>query len=203
MRDLEKFFQAHQYTAVAFGVVANFCAVAVALTVAIMSQRANRTRITALLYVSKMHHSILEGQPKPTYVTVLIRNKGPLPVQIPFSFFGWRLPFTRDGWRVNPWDYSASDEWVPQKKYPFEIKLRGSEIFFIAEKSVFQKSMIEIFKSLNWSQRLRARWLRAVAITDDGKIFRVKLDQTIRKELRALREGKTPAPDAAPVNPEQ
>jgi hypothetical protein len=115
-------------------------------------------------------------------------------VQIPFAFFGWRLPFSRDGWTVNPWDYSASDEWVPQKKYPFEVKLRGSEIFFIAEKSVFQTAMVEIFKSLDWSQRLRARWLHAVAITDDGKIFRVKLDQTIRKELRALREGKTSSP---------
>lgn len=191
--NIEKFFQAHQYTTVAFGVVANFSAVAVALTVAIMSQRANRTRISALLYVSKMNHALLEGKPKRTYVTVLIRNKGPLPVQIPFAFFGWRLPFSRAGWTVNPWDYSAADEWVPQKKYPFEVKIRGSEIFFISEKSVFQKSMIEIFKSLSWSQRLRARWLRAVAITDDRKIFRVKLDQTIRKELRALREGEISA----------
>jgi hypothetical protein len=40
MRDLEKLFQAHQYTTGAFGVVANICAVVVALTVAIMSQRA-------------------------------------------------------------------------------------------------------------------------------------------------------------------
>lgn len=185
---IEKFFQAHQFTTGALGVAANFCVVVVALVVAIISQRASRTRISARVYISKMLHATLEGKPKPTYVTVSVRNKGLLPVLIPFAFFGWRLPFSRDGWTVNPWDYSAADSWVPQKKYPFEIRSRGSEIFFLAEKTVFQASMGEIFKSLNWFQRLRARWLRAVILTDDGKVFKATLDRTITKELRALRE---------------
>ncbi len=139
--EFEKFFEAHQYTTRALGVIANFSAVVVALAVALISQRANRTRISARVYISKMLHSTLEGKPKPTYVTVSITNKGLMPALIPFAFFGWRLPFSRDGWTVNPWDYSATDPWVPQKKYPLEIKSRGSEIFFIAEKSVFQSSM--------------------------------------------------------------
>jgi hypothetical protein len=173
--EFETFFQAHQYTIGALGVLANFSAVVVALAVALISQRARRPRISARVYVSKMLHSTLEGKPKPTYVTVSITNKGLLPAQIPFAFFGWRLPFSRDGWMVNPWDYSAADTWVPQKKYPIEIKSRGSETFFIAEKSVFQKSMGEIFKSMNWSQSLRARWLHVVILMDDGQRFKATL----------------------------
>lgn len=196
--EIEKSFQAHQFTTGALGVVANFCAVAVALAVAIISQRSSRTRITAWVSITVFMHSTLEGKPKPTYVTVSIRNKGLLPVMIPFAFFNWRLPFSRSQWIVNPWDYSAGDQWVPQKKYPIEIKPRASEIFFISEKSFFQKSMAEILKSMNWLQRLRARWMRVIILTDDGRTFKAKLDRTVIKELRALRsQPHGPKPEIA------
>jgi hypothetical protein len=61
------------------------------------------------------------------------------PLGTPFAFFNWRLPFSRNQWVVNPWDYSATDQWVPPKKYPIEIKPRGSEIFFNFGKELFPK----------------------------------------------------------------
>jgi hypothetical protein len=93
--DLETFFKAHQYTTAALGVAATFSAVVVSLVVALISLRSNRTRIRANVSVSCILHSTLEGKSKPTYVTVNVQNLGILPVNIPFAFFQWKLPFVR------------------------------------------------------------------------------------------------------------
>src|SRR5271165_3288159 len=165
---LEEFLKAHQYTTTALGVVATFCAVLVSLGLALASQRANRTRAMAFASIRVIRHSSLEGKPKPTYVTVYIRDVGIMPVMIPFSFFNWRLPFSRNGWVVNPWDYSQGDDWVPQKQYPFEIRPRGSEIFFLGEINVFRDQMCRISAGLNFIDRLRFHFLQARLVTDDG-----------------------------------
>ncbi len=188
--ELEEFLKAHQYTTTALGVVGTFSAVLVALVLALVSQRANRTRVKASASIRVIMHSTLEGKATPTYVTVYVRNAGVMPVMIPFWFFHWRAPFSRRGrWNVNPWDYSQGDEWVPQKRYPFEIKPRCSEIFFLGEISVFRSEMRRVFAEANYFKRLCFHFLRARVETDDGKMFNVRLDRSLRKELQTLRNG--------------
>jgi hypothetical protein len=185
---IEVFFRAHQYTTAALGVAATFSAVILSLVLALVSQRANRTRIKARASISVILHSTLEGKAKPTHVTVFVRNVGIMPVMIPFSFFHWRVPFGRAGWLVNPWD-SQGDKWVPKKTYPVEIKPRSSENFFLGEISVFRTELRNMFAGANFLQRLRFRFLRARVLTDDGRMFNVILDRSLRKELRTLCNG--------------
>jgi hypothetical protein len=185
--ELEEFFKAHEHTVAALEAVSTFAVVVVSLVLALAAQRANRTRIKARAAISVLLHSTLEGMPKPTYVTITIRNAGIMPVAIPFSFFHWKVPVSYSGWTVNPWDYSQGDDWVPQKRYPVEIKPRCSENFFLGEISVFRDQMRRIFLGANFFERWRFRFLRARVITDDGKIFNVKLDPSLREELRSLR----------------
>jgi hypothetical protein len=47
-----------------------------------------------------------------------------------------------------------------------------------------------------WS-RLRSRFISAFIFTDEGKIFKVKLDSSLRKELSRLRAHKQRNDDAA------
>jgi hypothetical protein len=185
---LEAFFKAHQYTIAAFGVVGTFSAVIVSLTVALIAQRSNRTRITAHASKSVILHSTLEGRDKPSYVTVHIKNIGVLPALIPFSFFHWKVPLKGGAWIVNPCDSYQGDDWVPQKQYPIEIKARGSQTFFLAKTDVFQSELRKMAAEASFLERLRFHFLSARAVTDDGKIFKVKIDPAIRKEIHtALR----------------
>jgi hypothetical protein len=190
---LETFSREHQYTISALGVVGTFCAVIVSLTVALIAQRSNRTQIMAYVSKSVIHHSTLEGKVKPTYVTVHIKNKGLLPVAIPFSFFHWRVPFRRDGWIVNPWDYSQGDDWIPQRRYPFEIKARAAETFFLADIETFRSETQKLFAGNTFVERCGLHFLRARVITDDGLIFDAKLDRSIQKEISAIRSAASKA----------
>lgn len=107
-----------------------------------------------------------------------ITNTGIMPLSIPFAFFHWRAPFKRGTWFITPHDYSASDEWVPQKKYPVEIKPRRCE--------TFRDQFGEIFAAANFFDRCRYYFFKAIVITDDGKIFKVAINRRLRKELREL-----------------
>ena len=79
------------------------------------------------------------------------------------------------------------DEWVPQKSYPVEIKPRTSEKFFLNDMSTFYEGMAEILPKTNAIQRFRGRFLRSYVMTDDGRRFRVRLESSLRNELRGLR----------------
>jgi hypothetical protein len=166
--DLEEFLKAHQYTVTALGVVGTFSAVITSLAIALISQRSNRTRIKARVANSVILHSTLEGREKPTYLTVHIKNVGLLPVTIPLSFFHWKAPFRYGGWLVNPWDYSGGDEWVPQRRYPVEIKARGSQTFFLAEIEVFRSELYKMFAGARFVDWCRFLFLKARIVTDDG-----------------------------------
>jgi len=165
--------------------------VVVSLGLALLSMRANRTRIRALANRSLIYHATLEGKPYPRYITVNITNLGILPVSIGLSFFAWKLPFTKGGMWVNPWDVTQHDEWVPQKKYPAKIEPRASESFFLHDMTTFHEAMAELVPAkANLLRRLRARFLRAYVITDDGRRFLVRFGEGLRQELRAPREGR-------------
>ena len=129
--NLEDFLKAHQYTIAALGVLGTFSAVVVALFASVAAIRASRTKLSARASINVIQHSSLQGKVLPKYLVVFIRNLGTMPIHIPLGFFRWKLPFRRVHYEVLPQDYSASDEWVAQRKYPVEIKARASEILFL------------------------------------------------------------------------
>jgi hypothetical protein len=184
--DLEEFFKAHQYTVAALGVLGTFSAVTVSLIVALVSQRASRTRIKARAAMSIIMHDTI-GPNYPTYVTVDITNLGIVSVEIPMSFFFWRLPFKPGFFLVTPMDYSNEDPWVPQKRYPIEIKPRTSQSFYLSGIDLFCQLAQEKFVGQTFLERLRSRFLGAMVRTSDGKMFDVRLDKSIRDELRKVR----------------
>lgn len=184
--ELEEFFKAHQYTVAALGVLGTFSAVTVSLIVALVSQRASRTRIKAGAAMSIIMHDTI-GPNYPTYVTVDITNLGIVSVEIPMNFFFWRLPFKPGFFLVTPMDYSNEDPWVPQKRYPIEIKPRTSQSFYLSEIDLFCQLAQEKFVGQTFLERQRSRFLRAMVRTSDGKMFDVRLDKSIRDELRKVR----------------
>ena len=184
---LEQVSDAHQHTIAAFGALSTFAAVVVSLALALIAQRSSRTRIKARISISKIFHPTLEGKLKPQYVTVDIINVGLLPAMIPFSFFRWTMPFKRGTWMINPWDYIQHDPWVPQRTYPAEIRPRKSATFFLSEIDHFRSTMAEILQEVHYLW-WRVRFIRAIALTADGRIFKVKLDKTVRRELARSRK---------------
>ena len=184
----EEFFKAHQFTIAALGVIGTFLAVVVALFNSVAALRVSRTRISARVSINAIHHKSLEGRERPKYLTVRVSNLGTMPVNIPLGFFHWKLPFQGGVFTVVPHDYSAGDQWVTQKKYPAEIKARGTEIFFLSSIGMFHDTARQhlIGKSV-WS-RSRSRFLSAFVMTDDGKTFNVESERPLRKELAHLRK---------------
>ena len=186
MNDIDKFFEVHQHTIAALGAVGTFAAVLVSLALALVAQRSSHTRIKARAAVSTIVHVTLQGKPKPRYVTVKITNVGLMPVTIPFAFFNWKLPFRREYWTVEPWDFSQHDPWVPKRDYPAEIKPRGSANFYLGEMALFLSAMSEMFNEVR-HLRWRLCFIKAIVVTDDGKIFKVRLDKAFRTELAKCR----------------
>jgi len=183
---IEHFSDSHQHTIAALGAFSTFAAVVVSLMLALATRRSSWTRIKANASLSTIFHATLEGEPKPEYVTVSITNVGLMPAIIPFSFFHWKVPLMREYWMINPWDYIQHDPWVPKKVYPAEVMPRASATFFVSEMSAFRRTMLDSFARTRYF-RWRLYWIRALVRTDDGMIFRVKLDKSLRKELAELR----------------
>jgi hypothetical protein len=98
----------------------------------------------------------------------------------------WEKPFTRRGWSLIPWDYSQEDPLVPQKHYPVVINPRSSETFFLSDMQTFRDQMLEIFAGANTLQRFRFRYIRGRFLSDDGRLFDVKLSGPLRELLREL-----------------
>jgi hypothetical protein len=184
---IEEFLKAHQYTISALGVLGTFSAVVVALFSSLAALRASRTKLRAHASINAIYHSSVQGEDRPKYLVVSIRNLGIMPVHIPMGFFHWKLPLRRGMHEVLPLDYSALDEWAPQRKYPVEVKSRGSDIFFLSDINMFRQYALQDFIGTTVWSRFRSRFLSACVFTDEGKVFKVKLDRSLRKELRRLR----------------
>jgi hypothetical protein len=185
---IEQFFQAHQYTVAAVSAFSTLAAVLVSLGLALIAQRSSHTRIKVHVSARVIMHPSLIGKPKPEYVTASITNVGNLSAHIPFSFFHWKIPFNGGrSWMVNPWDYRQHDPWVPLRHYPAEIKPRGSMTVFLSDLAGFRTTMAEAFNDVHHF-RWRLRFIKAVAVTEDGRIFKVKVDKKIKGELAKARE---------------
>jgi hypothetical protein len=170
------------------GVFGTFAAVVVALFNSVAALRASRTKLRARASINVIYQSSLQGQQKPKYLVVSIRNLGIMPVHIPMGFFHWKLPLRRGLYEVLSLDHSAQDEWAPQRKYPVEIKARGSDTFFLSYISMFQEYVLKDFVGTTVWSRFRSRFISASVFTDEGKVFKVTLDSSLRKEMARLRE---------------
>jgi len=188
----EEFFKAHQFTIAALGVIGTFLAVVIALFSSVAALRVSRTRISARVSINAVHHKSLEGRERPKYLTVRISNLGTMPVHIPLGFFRWKLPFRGGVFTVVPHDYSG-DQLVAQKKYPVEIKVRGTETFFLSSMAVFHDTARQHFIGKSTWSRFRSRFLSAFVMMDDGKTFNVEVERPLRKELAHLRKQERPA----------
>jgi hypothetical protein len=73
---------------------------------------------------------------------------------------------------------------VPQKRYPVELKARASETFFLAEINVLQSELRKVFAGAGLFDGF-AFIFESASCYDDGKIFDVKLDRAVRKEIRS------------------
>jgi hypothetical protein len=135
---------------------------------------------------SVLLHPTFDPKQLPHYITISITNVGNLPALIPLSFFRWKVPFRTGTWAINPWDYRQHDPLVPQRQYPAEIKPRGSVTVFLTDLAGFRTTMAEAFNEVRLS-RWRLRFVRAIVITEDGRVFKAKVDKEIRRELAKVR----------------
>jgi|SRR5262249_155049 len=180
----EEFFEAHDATIRALGVLGTFLAIVVSLGLGLVSQRANRTRIKAHAGIAIIAHSTFVGKDMPTYLVIDVRNVGILPVTIPFPFFHWKVPFGRT--LVLAVSFDQGEPWIPQKKYPVEIPARSAETFYVADESMFRTTIRDIV-GFNFIDRCRFLFLSAWMVTSDGRTFKVKLDPGVRRLMREMR----------------
>ncbi|MCK1525618.1 hypothetical protein [Bradyrhizobium sp. 17] len=184
---LEEILKAHQFTIAALGVLGTFAAVTVALVNSYMTARASRTNLHAWASINVVYHDSIKGTELPRYLVISIRNLGVMPVHIGAGFFHWKVPFQRQLYEVLPLDIAAGDEWAPQRKYPIEIKPRTSDRFFLSDLETFRQYSRQHFVGSSIWSRIMGRFLSAIIFTDEGKVFKVVLDKTVRKQLAAIR----------------
>ena len=89
-----------------------------------------------------------------------------------------------------PLDYSDTDDWVAQRKYPVEIKARGSDTLFLSPIAAFQAQAVPLLIGTSVWSRLRSQFISAYVFTDEGKVFKVKFDSSLRKEMARLRQNR-------------
>jgi hypothetical protein len=175
--------------------ISTFAVVIVSVSLALVSQRASRTRLNASGSISFIIHDLVEDKDNPpTYFTINITNTGVMPLKIPFAFFHWRIPLRRRGaWLVNPLDYYGVDSWAPQKKYPVEINPRASDTFFVSDITTFRQMIVEHFVSrTGFLERYQFRFSRPRVVTDDGATFKVKLQPEVWREISKLWKARRP-----------
>ena len=182
---VEEFLASHSHTIAAVEAISTFAAVAVSLTLAIASKGAIRTRLRARATITTLFQpaggaAFVAG---PRFVTVDITNIGPLPLRIPLSFFRLRVRLKRGVTLFQPTDAFA-DQLVPQRHYPIEVQPNSSVSLFIVDPTRFNEMLGEQANSGGFWNRLRFRFFRLLVLTDDGRWFRVRIDELVRREIK-------------------
>ena len=178
---VERFATAYQHTITMFGALGTVSAVIVSLFIALLSARSTRTRLKASANLLFIVHETVDPKNRPGFLTVSIANTGNMPLRIPFAFFTWKVPFTRHYMLVNPMDGYGGHKWIPQKQYPVEIKPRASETFYVSDEAVLHAEVKRMRQDARGVSRLLFSFMKANVHTDDGRRFRVKLDNQVRK----------------------
>jgi hypothetical protein len=180
MNAVESFFSEYEKTIQAMGAISTFAAVVVSLWIA---NSGSKIKLRAHLSFSALIHESIDPNNRPEYLTISITNTGGISFRVPWSFFHWKLPFSKVNWMISPMDSFGNDIYVPIRKYPFKLEPRHSESFFLADKKTFKDEMRRCFGDLKYFVYLRAHLIKAVIHTDDGTRFVVKLSKTLINEL--------------------
>lgn len=186
---IEDFCKAHEYTIAAASAVGTCLAVVVSLGIAIVGQRANRTRVSASAAIMYLTNQKTDRANPPSYLTVRITNDGLLPVVIPAPFCFWKVPLKPGLLLTLPWDYGG-DAFIGRKQYPVKIEARHSELFVLSDINMFRETFRSsaIDRHATLLDRLCLLLCRAYVTTADGKTFQVRLDKPLREELRKVRK---------------
>lgn len=118
----------------------------------------------------------------PEFISVTIRNIGPVPVRIPyFSSFAWSIPFGKKQAWQNPHepDFRAS---------PIELHPGTSASIALSHDIPAFVSMIEELSRHSWLGVYSRRFLRLSITTEVGDKFHAR----IGKSLKDLIRNKTP-----------
>jgi hypothetical protein len=101
LHDLDDMLGRYPHIISAVETLATLAAVVVSLGLSYVAHRANKTRLTARLFLTVILEDGVPPDQRPEYLTVSITNAGMMPLSIPFAFFFWRLPFRPWG-RIEP-----------------------------------------------------------------------------------------------------
>ncbi len=185
LNGLEEFCKNHQHTIAALGALSTLTAVVVSLMLAWRAGRVTRTRLKANVDTSFVAHSTIDPKNPPRYLTVSITNTGLGALRVPFSFFRWKVPFSRSFWLVNPLDGYGKDNLIPQKRYPVEIQPRASETFYVSDLQTFIEMSEKMQNETRGVPRFCLRHIKAVIRTDDGLVFKARISKGVRKRWGA------------------
>lgn len=162
-----------------------FAAVVTSLSIALLSQRANRTKIRAYGSIGRLVGGGIDPAQAPRYLTVSVTNVGNTSLRLPFAFFNWRIPFHRGYATVNPLDYYGQDRYIPRRQYPVSVESRTSETIYISTVDMMISNFAQMKQELPRFKRFLFRWTIARIVTEDHVIFRVKLSKDLRHQIKA------------------
>ena len=95
----------------------------------------------------------------------------------------WNYPFAEHSYLFQPHDAFVGDPIVPYAAYPVTIEPNESHgIVFISEDAFFKMFTDEKIQS--FLGRLFARFMTLKINTDDGRVFKVKLNKQIRSIIK-------------------
>lgn len=175
--DIEAFCATHEHTISALEAISTLSAVVISLWLAHRATVADRTRLVATLQIATLFHPTIS--PKPRFVVASITNAGNLPLQVPLDFFRWHVPTRRQEWLILPVDSTGIPGVLPQKSYPYEIKPRTRETFYLSEVTAFVGQMCEIKSDQNFLSKKLFFFRKAMIRSTDGRKFRAKGDRMI------------------------
>lgn len=183
MNEFDEFFKSYQYTFQALGAIATALAVIISLMLAFLKNAEHIPKIKIVIrWATIIHQTIPRGQ-NPKYLVVDIINLGKFPVAIPYSFFRFKIPLQSGCHMINPLDAFVGDEWIVQRNYPVIINPRRTETFFISKAEALASESKDMIGSMGFFRKIRISNIHAEIVTEDGKLFKSKIDNSVIKSL--------------------
>lgn len=151
---LENFFQEYQHTVAAFGVIATFSAVFVAL-------RQYRSKVEARFEIIEICFE--DRKRLASWVHLIIVNKGVLPIFIN-NFFSIKIPFSRTvNLRINNINEDNDPDF-------YRVEPKQSKSFHIDNLEDFQRKISDIRQKYN---RIKFLFLRYELRTNDNVVCKI------------------------------
>ena len=96
----------------------------------------------------------------------------------------WKIPLNRQHAFVNPLDHYRQDPMIPQRNYPFEIKPRNSETFYISSGELLNRNLLEMHENLPKYKKFLFRWASVHIVTEDDRSFKARISKQVRQKIR-------------------